>query len=79
MYLSFARCETSFAAVAEMIVVRADDDYFLFKRWIGAIENADDVGRLHFAADDVCRKCYEDGVQRQSNSLILVFLRLFSS
>ena len=44
MYLAFARRQTAFAAVSEMIVVRADHDRFVFESWIRTVENADDVG-----------------------------------
>src|SRR4029079_14136483 len=41
LYLAFARREAAFAAESEMIVVLANNDYFLLKRRIRAIENAD--------------------------------------
>src|SRR5678815_5380800 len=44
MYLTFARRQTTFTAVAEVIVMRADYDDFAFECWIGTVENADDVG-----------------------------------
>ena len=57
--------------------MRADNNDFVFQSGIGAIENTDDVGRLHFAADDVGRKCYEHGLYRRSNRLILVLVCRF--
>src|SRR6185295_5726477 len=38
MYLACARRQAAFAAVAEVIVVRADCDDFVFQGWIRAIE-----------------------------------------
>ena len=53
MYLAFLRGQTSFTAAPEMIVVRADNDRFVFKSWIRAIENADDVPGGNFLAHDI--------------------------
>ncbi len=45
--------QTGSAAASEMIVMRADDNRFVFENWIGAVENADDVVGGNFATDHV--------------------------
>ena len=43
MYLAFTRRQTAFTAATEMIVVRANDDRFVFQLRIATRQDADDV------------------------------------
>ena len=53
MDFAFARRQTAFAAAAEMIVVRADHDEFVFQNGIGAVDDADDIGSFYFAVHHI--------------------------
>src|SRR5687767_8761191 len=46
------------AATTKMIVVRADDNYFLFQKWIRTFQHADDVVSRNFGANYVSRETY---------------------
>src|SRR5262249_42625369 len=55
MNVAAARRETaaSFAATTEMIVMRADDDHFVFENRIGAFDHAGDVVGGSLVAHDI--------------------------
>src|SRR6185295_19328737 len=53
MYLAGLRRETILATTTEVIIMRADDDRFVFKNRIGSFKHADYVVRGNFGTHDV--------------------------
>ena len=51
----------AFAATTEMIIMRADDDVFVFEHRIGPFEHTDHVVSGNFVANYVDRKAYRSG------------------
>src|SRR6266849_4445521 len=69
MDVALTRRQTSFAAAAQMIVVSADDDEFIFQNRIEAVDDADNVGSFDFATEYTRLKTDHRQIKRSSRPI----------